>query len=238
MARPLSDLIDNQDPGWRQVQGWMNNARNVVGAMPTTRREGEDCLLHLQVTSRSPMGAIALEAAGLLVDRGWIRVLGAGGENMRGSLATWNGLSHVSFVDRPLTGALVIGHDVIGGFFGLNGGAWKGTPGNVFYFGPDTLRWASLDMTYSSWLHWLFGGDLEKFYSTYRWPTWQAEVAALKPDQGFSIYPFLWAKEGGSIENRTRSAVPMTELWSVQHDMAEQLNHLPPGSQVRIDVKE
>lgn len=236
--RPLRDLIDLAEPGWRMVDAWLNEGKNQAVVLPTTRAHGEECLVWLQVTSRSPMGAIALESAGLVVDHGWIRVLGAGGEAIAGSLTTWNELGASTSAHHQLHDALVIGHDVIGGFFALNGGAWPHEIGRVFYFGPDTLAWDSLGMTYSGWLQWLFDGDLEKFYGPNRWSTWIEDVAALSLDQGFSIYPSLWAQEGGPIANRTRSPVPMTELWSAQLDMAHQLDSLPEGSQVRVEVED
>jgi hypothetical protein len=80
---------------------------------------------------------------------------------MAGSMLTWNGLD-----DGPSTPsvgqALIVGHDVLGGFFGLNGGAWGGQMGSVFYFAPDTLTWQDLNMSYSSWFQWLCRGRRRK----------------------------------------------------------------------------
>lgn len=39
---------------------------------------GETALLATQVTTRSPMGAVVYHTGGILVDHGWIRILGAG----------------------------------------------------------------------------------------------------------------------------------------------------------------
>jgi hypothetical protein len=59
----------------------------------------------------------------------------------------------------------------------------------VYYFAPDRLEWETMEVGFTDFLLWCFSGDLELFYHDYRWPGWQAEVQALGPDQGFSIYP-------------------------------------------------
>jgi hypothetical protein len=47
-------------------------------------------------------------------------------------------------------------------------------------------------------------------------------VATLTGDQGFAVYPFLWA-EGPPIGERARSAVPMAEVYGFQMQAVEQL---------------
>lgn len=234
MRRTLADLIDLDEPGWPVVLSWIAEAANPVDILPTSRPTGEDALLRLQVTSRSPMGGLALEAAALSIDGGWVRVLAAGNDGIAGSLVTWNGLD-----DGPSTPsvdkALIVGHDVLGGFFGVNGGAWTGELGSIFYFAPDTLRWQDLNMAYSSWLRWLFDGDLATFFEPNRWPDWESEVSALGPDDGLSVYPFLWAA-GGPIADRARARVPMSELWYANVEMARQLSGLPQDAEVKIVV--
>ena len=68
------------------------------------------------------MGAIAHETGGLLVDDGWLRILGGAGHRMVGTLANWNGLG-----PRPVctanNGWWVIAHDAAGGVFALDRGA-------------------------------------------------------------------------------------------------------------------
>ncbi len=118
-----------------------------------------------------------------------------------------------------------MGCDVVGGFFALNGGAFDGPPGNVFYFAPDALKWEDTKGGYTAFLAWVITGDLELFYKGSRWQGWQQDVAKLKGDQGISVYPFLWAAQGGSIEKRSRRPVPMKELWGSQMEMRRQAVH-------------
>ena len=234
MARTLQELIDRGQPGWPLVKGWLATAKNQVVVLEAEIRAREEALVRLQVTSRSPLGAVALETGGVLVDGGWVRVLGADSPSMQG-LVGWNGLDGPN---QAVPGALLVAHDAVGGFFALNGGKWAASMGGVFYWGQDTLDWTDLGTGYSAWLQWLFQSDLDQFYSELRWPGWRDEVRTLSPDQGIAVYPFLWAREGGPVGSRTRSPVPMRELWALSHDMAEQLRDVPKDSPVRIEPRD
>ena len=74
-------------------------ARKLIG--------GADVLVALQVTTRSPMGAIAFETGGLLFDHGWLRLLGSGSMRLEGDLARWNGLGASALVEA-FEGALLV----------------------------------------------------------------------------------------------------------------------------------
>ncbi len=101
------------------------------------------------------------------------------------------------------------------GFFAVNGGAFPGAPGNVFYLAPDTLNWEDLGRSFSGFLEFVSTDSLEKFYEGSRWPGWEREVSMLDGNRAFSIYPFLWAKEGGPVGQRARATVPIEELWEL-----------------------
>lgn len=233
-VRNLDELIDGDQTGWTLVKEWRTTATNEVVVLDADIRAREEALVRLQVTSRSPLGAIALESGGLLVDGGWVRVLGADGPSMQG-IVSWNTLDRQ---DHAVPGAMLIAHDAMGGFFALNGGKWAKDIGGVFYWGQDALDWNDLGTGYSGWLQWLFQSDLDQFYSELRWPGWRKEVSALSPDQGIAVYPFLWATEGGPVGSRTRGPVPMRELWDSSHEMADQLRDVPKGSSVRVSPEE
>jgi hypothetical protein len=167
------------------------------------------------------MGAMVYETGGLLIDQGWLRILGSGDSRLPRSLPGWNkGRTRNEGEASP--SLLVVADDVVGGSFAINGGALGGPHGQVHYFAPDRLEWESLDRGYSDFLQWAFRGDLERFYEGQRWQNWTAEVSTLAGDQAFSIYPFLWA-EGPPIGERSRKAVPMAELFELQFDIQRQL---------------
>ena len=55
------------------------------------------------------------------------------------------------------------------------------------------------------------------------------------PDQAVSIYPPLGFREG-SLEERSRRAVPARELWGFHQSLASQLEGLPNGTTVEFVV--
>lgn len=231
--RQLSELLSDE-PAWPLVESWIAEAVNDVRVLPTDRERSEETLHLLQVTTRSPMGAIALETGGLLVDHGWIRVLGAGGQAMSSSLASWNGL-HATREIEPIENALVVANDAVGGLFALNGGAFAGESGSVFYFAPDTLDWLDTTMGYSGFLEWACAGDLARFYEELRWEGWEDDAAQASADQGFALYPPPFTKEGKPLEQASRRLVPIFELCSHYRDCARQLAELPESATFRID---
>lgn len=65
--RPLSELIDTEDPAWPEVQEWIAVATNAVEVLPVNEAHRDSALLAVQVTTRSPMGALVYETGGLLI---------------------------------------------------------------------------------------------------------------------------------------------------------------------------
>jgi len=236
--RSLQELINTEDPAWPLVQEWIATAHHTVEVLPTEREKGEETLLHLQITTRSPMGAIVLETGGILIDHGWLRFLGAGNERMQETLLTWN-TSGAVLEDRDREhGTFLIAYDILGGFFALNGGAFPGQPGNIYYFAPDSLKWEDMNMSYSQILNWALNGDLEQFYQGMRWPDWEQDCASLSGDFGISIYPFLFTNKEMPIATRSRRPMPMAELWRLHRDLAQHLKDLPAGTTIQFNIDE
>jgi hypothetical protein len=214
--RALAELIDRNEPAWPLVQQWFGEASVPVEVLATDRAAGDAALHATQVTTRSPMGAIAHNAAGIFIDQGWLRVLGAGKHpRFQRSLPEWN--------DGRSNGFYLVADDAIGGFFAVNGGALGDDPGNIYFYAPDSLRWESCGFGYSQFLVWAMSGKLHEFYGSLRWDDWVSEVKPLSGDQAINIYPFLWAK-GPPIKERHRGAVPVAEQWALQLDLQRQLD--------------
>lgn len=195
------------------VLAWIENASNPVEVLPTERAIADEVLLAVQVTTRSPMGALIYETGGLRIDHGWLTILGAGNQTFSASLLTWNTPSSSPLFEPP-PGMLIVAYDAVGGFFAINGTAFPDKPGRVYYLAPDTLAWELVTESYSSFLLWALTGDLALFYAAFRWPGWEHEVAPLAANRGVSIYPPLWA-QGGPVGERSRRPVPMQELWGL-----------------------
>lgn len=210
----LEELLEKTDPAWPVLLQWFNQAQNRLEILPASEPERANALLATQVTTRAPMGAIIYETGGLLIDHGWIRILGSGHPRLPRSLPEWNlGRTVAKIGDYPPL--LLVADDVIGGFFAINGGALGDDRGNVYYFAPDRLKWESLKRGYTEFINFCLNGDLEKYYENYRWLGWESEISMLAGDQAFSIYPMLWA-EGPHISERDRRPVPLAELYSIQ----------------------
>jgi hypothetical protein len=214
--RTLDELVEKEDPAWPTVQGWLESASNTVDVLPVEREKANASLLQLQVTTRSLMGAIVHETGGLLVDHGWLRILGSGSPRLPRSLPDWNAEMAPSPPGRPPP-FLLIADDIVGGFFAIDGGGLTGARGKVHYFAPESLDWQNLDSSYSDFIEFALSGDLDRFYQDSRWPTWREEVVGLPGDRALSVYPFLWA-EGPAVIERSRRPVPIAELWNLQQD--------------------
>lgn len=220
--RLVDELINKADPGWPFVKTWIDSAKNKVEILPVDTIKAKDALYKTQVTTRSPMGAIVYMTGGLLVDGGWIRILGSGNSKLNRSLPDWNkGKSFKEFGEGyPF---LLIADDAIGGFFILNGGGLGNDIGKVYYFEPSNLEYEPLDITYTEFLQFCFNYDLDKFYEGMRWTNWKDDVSKLSGDKVFSFYPFLWTKEGKDINKNTRKLVPIEEQYSINIDFRKQL---------------
>ena len=219
--RPLRELLSD-DPAWPYVQEWIADATKPVEVLPASEPDRSIALETMQVTTRSPMGAVVYETGGIVVDGGWLRILGSGHPRMPRSLPGGNkGRTWEEGQSAPPL--LYVADDVVGGVFALDGGALGGPPGHVHYFAPDRLEWESLERGYSDFLAWALQGDLGAFYESLRWPGWRDEVAKLSGDQGISIYPFLWAA-GPPVEDRARKVAPIAEIVVMQFDVRRQMD--------------
>ncbi|MFF1691576.1 MULTISPECIES: DUF2625 family protein [unclassified Streptomyces] len=75
--RELSQLIDVEEPAWPELRETLDASPVSVGVLPPDSDLGRASILELQITARSYLGALVLHCGGLLVDDGWLRVLGS-----------------------------------------------------------------------------------------------------------------------------------------------------------------
>jgi hypothetical protein len=213
--RDLRELL-TADPAWPGVLALVAAAKATGEAdpyaaesasiLPLHRSAGEHALRSLQVTDRSPMGSIALNCGGIVAGAGWLRVFGGGDPG----LVAWN---HTSGGTR-LANALVVGADVLGGFFLLDGGG-LGRAGAVHHLAADTLELHDLGVGYTGWLEWVFTGDTAAYYAALRWHGWEEEVGRLDWARGLHVYPPPWSVEGRDVGAASRRPVPLAELWAL-----------------------
>ncbi|MFD6090489.1 DUF2625 family protein [Oerskovia sp. NPDC060338] len=221
--RTVSDLTQVDDPAWPTLARMFQRPGVEVLAPPEWAPE---VLYRLQITTRSTLGALALYTGGVLVDHGWLRLLGGGGYGLP-DLATINGLG------APEEGAiapqkLVVAFDVLGGTFAVNGGGLPGPLGDVHYFAPDTLEWHCLGFGQGAFTEWAVSGGLAEYVADLRWPGWELDIEDLPPGTGLSVYPPLWsgAVSGHLVE---RHAVVLEGLAVWHQEMADRMSPLGDG---------
>jgi hypothetical protein len=211
--KTVEELL-SADSAFPLIRSWMAEAKHqCVVLEPADDRC--DALLHTQVSTSSPMGALVYETGGVLVDHGWLRVLGSGHRLLARSLPCWN--------EGGADGFYLIADDAAGGFFALNGGAFSEAVGWVHYWPPDSLEWEATDFSYSAFLQWCLSGALDSFYGHLRCSTWRADVAVAAADQCMTFYPPLWSVEG-SAEDSYRGLITVHEAFDVKQACLRQLD--------------
>ncbi|MBC7862721.1 MAG: DUF2625 domain-containing protein [Bacteroidia bacterium] len=221
--KSVTELINTKEPAWTLfVQQWIKDAKNPVEVLPKDKAKADSSLYKSQVTTRSPMGAIIYETGGILVDSGWIRILGSGSEKLDRNLMDWNKGKTFSAYGQQIP-YLLIADDVLGGFFAINGGGLDTAEiGKVFYFAPDNLLWESIGYTYTEFIVFCFSGNIKKFYESFYWTDWEKDLRIMDGNQGISCFPFLCTTEGKDINKVSRKAVPIKELWLLHNDLRKQ----------------
>jgi len=213
LERTLEELTADTS-GINLVKEWAANSKNKVEFLPVDRKKGDKTLLELQVTTRSPMGAIAYFTGGIFIDDGWLRILGSESEKLNRSIVSWNkGKTYIRTGEQPKF--LLIADDIAGGFFAINSGALGSDIGKIYYLAPDTLKWEALDLTYTDFINFCFNGNVAGFYKELRWKSWKEDIKAVSGEQAFSFFPFLWTKEGKDINSISKKPVSIEEIYSL-----------------------
>ena len=220
--RPLEELINTEEPSWELIEEWRKEAKNGIEILPKDSIQADSALYQTQVTTRSPMGAIIYETGGILVDHGWIRILGSGSDRLKRNVPEWNKGKSFEEYGQAMP-FLLIADDAIGGFFALNGGGFGNQDlGKIYYLSPDNLEWEPLEVGYSDFIFWAFTGEIDKFYEGLRWKKWKEEIKQMGADRAMNFYPFLWTKYD-DLEKLSRKDVPIEEMWTLQLDFRKQM---------------
>lgn len=221
--RTIDQLINNEDPGWSVLKQWIDSANNKVEILPVDTSKAKEALYKTQVTTRSIMGAIVFCTGGILVENGWIRILGSGSDRMQRTLPDWNkGKAFKEFGDPPAF--ILVADDAAGGYFAINYGNFGSDIDSIYYLSPDNLKWEPLGINYEDFVWFCFMGNLKKFYSGIRWSTWQTDIENLKADDVFHFNPPLWSKEGKDIDKSFKTPVPAGEEFFYEMDLRKKMS--------------
>ena len=218
-VRDADELEAVASPAWPEIAGLAALGKAHVLTLDPAR--GRQVLYRLQVSAGSYLGALALHYGGILADHCWFRLYGGGSTGLP-DLAAVNDLDVPSEPTSP-PGCLIVGHDALGGRFAIDGGALGIGPGEVCYFGPDSLSWGGLGGGHSAFVRAVLDGSMADTFDSLRWPGWEAEIETLDPDQGIALHPPPFSAEGRDPSKVSRRAVPITELFGFYVDAAAQL---------------
>jgi hypothetical protein len=222
-------LADVDEPAWPGLTALIDAAPLSVVVLPVSPDRAKAVLYRLQVTSRSALGALTLNCGGLLIDHGWLRVLGGGGQGLP-DVAAANDLA-VPGLMHSSPSFLTVAFDVLGGRFAIDGGGLGIQQGQVCYWAPDTLEWSGLGVGHGEFVTWALTDGPTGFYADLRWRTWRHDVEPLSPSQGIAVYPPLFTAEARPVEGTSREVVPFDELLRFHQDVESQLAATPDGEQ-------
>lgn len=212
---------------WPDVADAIARATPAAEILPPGANDGPQVLARIGLAEKSTLGALVVNTGGVLVDHGWLRLLGGGSPGLP-DIATASDLG----AGGPAH--LIVAFDALGGRFAVDGGGLGVNPGEVCHWGANTLRWAGIGCGHTAFVSWALGGGLSEFYSDLRWPGWQDETSTLGVRQGISVYPPPFTAEGREIGSASRRPVPYRELLEFYADMAAQLDGTEAGQQFRL----
>lgn len=179
--KTLEELLDEQS-AWLILRDWFTQARNHYEILASYPEDAGAALVGMQLSTRSPLGAIVYETGGVLIDHGWLRILGSGNEKLPRGLFDWNfGKTFKQSGEQPAY--LLVADDIIGGYFAINAGGLGEQIGQVYYRHPKNKKWEALNLGYSEFLGWALAGDLNDFYKELRWRNWREDAANLQGHQ-------------------------------------------------------
>ena len=191
--RTLDQLLDRDEPALPILQEWIDDPTGNGGKLfSPVETLASDTLVRLQVTTRSILGTFAYDTGGLSIADGLVRVLGSGPKRSISRAAMISGCP----LDGSYPDVLIIGDDVLGGLFALNGGRFGPEQlGKVFHLAADDIVWVSLGVGHADFIRWCLTDNLSTLYAPFAY----LDVFVLRPLPAFhetlSFYPFLWTKE-------------------------------------------
>ena len=210
----LADLVNLEEPGINLVKAWLGEGSVPYDILPVSANRDER-LVETQVTTKSPMGAVVYDTGGILIENGWLRILGSGSDRLQRSLPEWN-----TKMLRDDRSAYLIADDVLGGFFALNGGAFGDDLGMIYYLPYDDLAWEPLEIGYSEFISWCVTDQLYGFYGEDWLVDWDERSKKISADQCYCFYPFLWTNEGSILQSEAKPT-PVSEALLIKLQMGQ-----------------
>jgi len=218
----IKELTDIEDSGWEIVKEWLDKCDNEYEVLAKNEASAKNELYMSQHTIHSILGSIVYETGGILIDKGWLRILGSGhSEKLPRGIGTWN--KGKTFKTHAMEAPFIlIADDVLGGFFAINGGEWDVDLGHIYYLAPDRIMWEQLHLTYTQFIQYCLFGDLEEFYGDLRWEDWEKDMEKIRGDQAFSCMPPIWSEDVIVMEELDKRPIYIDEIYALRIDILEQ----------------
>lgn len=192
---------------WEELEELFSKSSKPIQVLPPRSSSQQENLSFTKVTTNSYLGSITYNSGGILIDNGWLRILGCGSDKLPRTIKSWNESNQTQQY-------LLFADDAVGGFFALNGGALDADNlGKVFYLAPDSLAWECLDITHSQFIQWCISDNMNVFYQYIRWSLWKNDVSNLSSDRIIHFWPPPYTKEFDK-EKSSRKEIPIQEAWT------------------------
>jgi hypothetical protein len=206
--KPLEELVGARSE-WDRVLLISGHAKNKVEILARDSARASRALYQCQLSTNTLLGSVIYNCGGILIDEGWIRILGSGSARLGRTVPEWN-KEKLGVMRNEEAFYLLVADDVLGGLFAIKSAAIEEleTVGQVFYYGPNSLTWQPTGLSYSSFISYCFSGNLKDFYDGFRWKGWEEDVRAMDCSHVISCYPMLWTREGLQLKaNRKLLAI-------------------------------
>lgn len=201
---------------WSNIIDMLNKSSNNI--IINGQNKYDNILETMGINENSTLGQIIINTSGITVDN-IIRVYANGNDLDSHNIYNYNLELEKSLGNQKL----IIADDIFGGLYAINNGDFRDNNGGIWYFAPDTLEWVNLDINYSEFIAWISSGNLNEFYSAFKWCNFYHDIKEVKFNQGILVYPFLWSNEC-NIETADKKIVPLIELTTLNLEYKEKLN--------------
>jgi len=219
--KSLDELTCPGNKRWEHVTMLSNHAKNKVEILARDSARSCRALVQSQLSTNTLLGSVIYNTGGILIDDGWIRILGSGSQRLNRSVPEWNA-GKLYAMRNEETFYLLVADDVLGGLFAVKAASIEEIEniGQVFYYGPNSLTWQPTGLSYSSFLSFCFAGNIKDFYDDFRWKGWQDEIKTIDCNSVISCYPMLWTREGLQMK-ANRKLLAIQTQWNMYQGKAK-----------------
>lgn len=173
MEHDIAIDIDRSSP---TLEENLARSRVEVHMFPAlhNHQDTEDALEAAGLAAGSLLATLLKLSNGMILDGGWIRILGLTDRACGRSLASWNrGAGWQEAWGEGVRGKLCFADDPLGNQYAINIGEDGRGNWQVFLGSVEDRSWRSLDCTFGQWLEQVFAGKHPEWYDPDHYPAWR-----------------------------------------------------------------